>query len=81
MTTTTNDDDDNVDITKMKYYRCRPWPTKRNFGGTPLSTEWFTQGRVTISPLAPVQKKTGCPELRKTESESTYENNLRKLLT
>ena len=23
-------------------YRCRPWPPKRVFGGTPISTEWFS---------------------------------------
>jgi len=22
--------------------RCRPWPPKRVFGGTPVSTEWFS---------------------------------------
>jgi len=23
--------------------RCRPWPPKRIFGGTPVSTKWFSE--------------------------------------
>jgi len=52
--------------------RCRPWPPKRDFGGTPLSTEWFTHLPTKLG-LPSVRcrqwKKYGYLDRRKTELE------------
>jgi len=50
-----------------------PWPPKRNFGGTPLSTEWLThlptKPRLPSVCVGPYTKKWWIPiDGRKTES-------------
>ena len=52
------------------------WPPKRDFGGTPLSTEWFSHlpTKVGLPSVrwSPIQKKTGYADRRKTESVYIY---------